>query len=328
MSDNIFIEPICQICGKEFKSLDPIGSHVVRIHGITLQEYYDKYYKKEGEEFCRTCGKPTKFFKLRHGYQKYCCSACASKNKEWQANREKTYIEKYGAKTYAASDEGKERIKQTNLEKYGVSCTLNTEENIKKKKETWLKNYGTEYASQSIIVKEKMRQTCLEKYGTENFSNSEIFKTNYSQYLLKTEKTCFERYGVKNISQLHECHVKRGKKYSFNGIYFDSSWEIAYYIWLNDNNINFIYQPDLNITYNYNGKEYHYFPDFMIDNKIIEIKNNYLYDKMQIENTKANAKYKCALANNVIFMLENDIKPYLKYINYKYGKNYLKNFHI
>lgn len=197
MSDNIFIEPICQICGKEFKSLDPIGSHVVRIHGITLQEYYDKYYKKEGEEFCRTCGKPTKFFKLRHGYQKYCCSACASKNKEWQANREKTYIEKYGAKTYAASDEGKERIKQTNLEKYGVSCTLNTEENIKKKKETWLKNYGTEYASQSIIVKEKMRQTCLEKYGTENFSNSEIFKTNYSQYLLKTEKLVLNGMALK-----------------------------------------------------------------------------------------------------------------------------------
>lgn len=43
-------------------------------------------------------------------------------------------------------------------------------------------------------------------------------------------------------------------------------------------------------------------------------------------NTKENAKYNCALNNNVNFLLEKDIKFYLNYINENYGKNYLKQF--
>ena len=127
MSDNIFIEPVCQICGKEFKTLDPIGSHIKRYHNISCKEYYDKFYKKPNEGFCKTCGNPTVFFRLRNGYQRFCSSTCASRNKEWLSNREKTCIEKYGAKIYAASKEGVERIKQTNLEKYGVEYYSQTE---------------------------------------------------------------------------------------------------------------------------------------------------------------------------------------------------------
>jgi hypothetical protein len=33
----------------------------------------------------------------------------------------------------------------------------------------------------------------------------------------------------------------KNRFYKYNNIIFDSSWELAYYIWLNDNNIKFIY---------------------------------------------------------------------------------------
>lgn len=326
MSDKIFIENKCKICGKEFKSLDPIGYHLKRCHNITCQEYYDKFYKKENEGFCKTCGKPTVFFKLRYGYQAFCSSTCASRNKEWLLNREKTCLKKYNAKNYAASIEGKEKIKHTNLEKYGVTCTLNTEENIKKKKETWIKNYNTDNPAKNTIIQDKIKQTCLEKYGTYNYSLSNEFKNNIEKYQNKAKQTCLEKYGVENIVYLHDMHVKIHKKYKYNNINFDSSWEIAYYIWLKDNNINFEYQPDIKLTYEFNNKIYQYYPDFKIGEQLIEIKSDYLYKKMQKINTKENAKYNCALNNNVNFLLEKDIKFYLNYINENYGKNYLKQF--
>jgi len=38
------------------------------------------------------------------------------------------------------------------------------------------------------------------------------------------------------------------------------------------------------------------------------------------------AKYQCMLDNNVKILKEEDIKPILKYITEKYGKDYLKQF--
>lgn len=74
-----------------------------------------------------------------------------------------------------------------------------------------------------------------------------------------------------------------------------------------------------------------YFPDFLINDKIYEIKgdqffneNNELIDpynnKVLIE------KFECMMQNNVIILRETDLSPILKYINEKYGKNYLKQF--
>ena len=49
----------------------------------------------------------------------------------------------------------------------------------------------------------------------------------------KRIKTCIEKY-----DSLYFTH-----KYKYNDLKFDSSWELAYYIWLKDNNIQFTYQP-------------------------------------------------------------------------------------
>ena len=39
-----------------------------------------------------------------------------------------------------------------------------------------------------------------------------------------------------------------------------------------------------------------------------------------------NAKYKCMIKNNVKIMGKTDIKPYLTYVENKYGKIYLSGF--
>ena len=108
---------------------------------------------------------------------------------------------------------------------------------------------------------------------------------------------------------------------------------LAFYIWLIDNNIDFIYQPKCLWYLSDDGKKHRYLPDFLINNEYIEIKGNHLIDnnnnlinprtqKILIEKTK------CLKDNNVKIINENDIKKYLEYINDHYGIKYLDSFKV
>ena len=79
--------------------------------------------------------------------------------------------------------------------------------------------------------------------------------------------------------QNHDIRISSQQKYLYNNINFDSSWELAYYIWLTDNNIEFEYQPNISFEYMVNGKIHKYFPDFLINDEYIEIKGNQFFDK-------------------------------------------------
>lgn len=68
---------ICLICNKEIKNNQALSKHLLSIHKITQQHYYDKYYKKPNEGICLTCGKTTWFMGISKGYQKHCCAKCA-----------------------------------------------------------------------------------------------------------------------------------------------------------------------------------------------------------------------------------------------------------
>lgn len=116
---------------------------------------------------------------------------------------------------------------------------------------------------------------------------------------------------------------------------FDSSWEIAYFIWLKDKNISFEYRPNIRFKYIVKNEEHYYYPDFLVNNKIIEIKGDQFLDENtmicpwdETKNEIYAAKYKCMIDNNVIILRSDDIKPILNYIKEKYGCDYLKQFKI
>ena len=69
------LDNICIICGFKAENLIGFSAHIHK-HNLTNKEYYDKYLKKPGEGFCKTCGKPTKFHRLRTGYLNHCCKEC------------------------------------------------------------------------------------------------------------------------------------------------------------------------------------------------------------------------------------------------------------
>ena len=149
----------------------------------------------------------------------------------------------------------KDKKEQTALEKYGVKNNFLVKDNngIEKRINTSLEKYGVKYPMQNENIQEKTKNTNIKKYGCENpMQNYSIFKNTM-------------------------------KKYKYNNITFDSSWEIAYYIWLTDHNIKFEYQPKF-IEYFWSGdnKLHKYYPDFKINNEYIENKRPDLFNKSNL----------------------------------------------
>ena len=103
----------------------------------------------------------------------------------------------------------------------------------------------------------------------------------------------------------------RGKKGKYKGIYCDSIWELAFLVYHLDNNL-FIERCKEKRKYIFNNKERIYYPDFITDKGVIEIKG-YITDQW-----KAKLQYNPDI--NVLY--EDDIKFYLDYCINKYGNNF------
>lgn len=137
-----------------------------------------------------------------------------------------------------------------------------------------------------------------------------------------------------NATQLNKKRIKAGEAlfrkhlYVYNGIEFDSSWELAFWIYHIENNIE-IERNTESFKYVFNNKEYNYYPDFIIDEKLYEIKG----DMFLNENFNGYEKWQAKLKQVVIpkginVLYEKKVKPYLEYITTKYDSTYLKSFKV
>lgn len=238
----------------------------------------------------------------------------------------------------------KRKSEETKIAKYGSLENAYRERN-KKSEKTCLERYGVRFSTQSEIMKEKSKKTCQERYGVDNGGGSQKaldkmkkhFMEKYGvdnpwkskEIIEKIKQTHLERYGVVAYTQTEEYQRKAKKRYTYNNVTFDSSWELAFFIFHKDlgHNIN---RYTKGIIYkDKKGGIHKYFPDFEIDEKLYEIKGTQFYsgktfDGGIFKSDIYKSKYQCMIENNVNII--TDIKPYLKYINEKYGKGYLQNF--
>lgn len=163
-------------------------------------------------------------------------------------------------------------------------------------------------------------------------SHKEVYKVQDIQEKIKA--TCLKRYGVENYTQTSDFHTKVITHYKFNTETFDSSWELAYWICAKDHNIQIEHEP-VRLSYSVNDKTYYYFPDFRINNQLLEIKGDHMCSNKKIKDLwgnlgakKLQAKIKCMQENNIKILNYSDIKFALDYVKNNYGKNYLKQFKI
>ncbi|MDR2436604.1 MAG: hypothetical protein LBD17_00815 [Endomicrobium sp.] len=122
--------------------------------------------------------------------------------------------------------------------------------------------------------------------------------------------------------------------YEYNSIHFDNSYELAYYIWLTDNERSFIYHPQASFEYvDENGVSHEYFPDFLVEGKFYEICCSQLFNESgEPYNHYLKSfwweKYNKMKEQDIIILREADVKPALEYCKKKYGKRYFKSFKL
>ena len=297
----------------------------LKLYGVTNKSKLDSVKEKTKQTNLK-----------KYGYDSH------NKSKKVKNKKKKSYLKSYGVDSILKSKKVQMKIKRTNLEKYGSENPFGSDEIKEKIKNTNLEKYGTEYAIQSEEVKEKIRHTMLELYGVDNYGKTKEYlektrstnierygKESYSQtedFIEKYQQTCLDRFGVENPLLLWT-------KYSFDNATFDSSWELAFYIYHKDKNHNIIRNKNKYFEYITKDKRiHHYYPDFKIGSKYYEIKGDQFITFYKNGKPKtlfeSNEKYKCLKKHNVILLWSKQIKKYLNYIDNTYGKDYLKQFKI
>ena len=227
--------------------------------------------------------------------------------------KEQTNLERFGVKHPCLDKDFARACAEKQLLKNGFIGWQNKEfqqqaekkahskEVSEKRKNTWIKNYGVDHPSKHPSIKQKKKDTYKKNTGYEHpQKNPEVIHSN--------------------------------KGYLYQGIHFDSSWELAYYIWLVDNKRDFIYHPECYLQYeDHENIVRNYQPDFLVEGVFYEIKGDQFFNELGEPWNKYTKnfwweKYNTLIENNVVILREAEIRQYLRYIKDTYGKDYLKQF--
>lgn len=109
----------------------------------------------------------------------------------------------------------------------------------------------------------------------------------------------------------------RGKKGYYKGYWCDSTWELAWVIYNIDHGIEFV-RNDQGFFYDYLGKTYKYYPDFIIGNIYYEIKGRRSFSDLD-EKTKAKIR---SFEGQLEVLFSKEMENILEYVSTRYGKNF------
>ena len=195
----------CELCNKEFSSIQYLSIHISRKHKeITREEYYNKFLKKDNNDgFCKNCKKRTRFRGL-DGYSNYCNTKCSNSHKEVMLKKEKSYIKHYGVNNPAKSLLIREKMENTCLKNHGVKIPAKSKDIIEKMKNTCFKNYGVLNVMKNKNVYLKFQNSIFKKYGVKHCQQSKIIRD-------RSIKTLLNKYGVSNIAKTKKEREKRRK---------------------------------------------------------------------------------------------------------------------
>ena len=236
----------------------------------------------------------------KHEFRKYCCLKCACSDTKWKQQHLETCMNLYGTNNPMQNQEIKNKCISSITKKYGgigyASSSIKT-----KAEQTMISSYGVKNAGQSDIIRKRMESTCKQKYGVRSFSQTPQFGTIVHQ------KIASEKYP---------------------NILFASQWELLVYDFLYTNNISFSYQPNIVFTYKYDNKIWSYHPDFLVGDKVYEVKGDIFFKidnlsgkeimflpwkgKLSLseytwECGKYEAKHQCMIQNNVVILRSKEV---------------------
>jgi len=189
----------CLICNMDV-NLDTanfVVLHIKKIHGITSQEYYDKYINKGNEGICLHCQKPTKFNGLISGYATYCSKACTSRSAISKSKGKETTLRKYGVEHISQTEKFRNNLIKSNKENKSIlteglqkSWKVNKESILTKRYNTNIEKYGVSHPAQNTDILHKIETTNINRYGVKSTLSSietqnKIIETNLHKYNVK-----------------------------------------------------------------------------------------------------------------------------------------------
>ena len=226
-----------------------------------------------------------------------------------------TNIIKYGVSNISQLSSIKDKIKRTNLEKYGVENVYQADEIKEKIRQRNLEKYGVEFSAQSDLYKLKIINTNIKRYGVPYVYQSPVIKE-------RIKSTNLERYGVPYFSQCKEFKLSLHKSMTYkkyNGLLYQSSYELAFLKFCEINNIVVSDDPP-RILYEFNNSKHYYFPDFLIPslNLVVEIKSTYWMNTLYNKNIKKRKATESA-GYTYVLVLDNDFSEILAILD-KYNR--------
>ena len=241
----------------------------------------EKSIKKERKLICQKCGK---YYVLNltdkqynsGKYSKFCSRSCANSRQH--------------------SEETKIKIKNgvKNSNKFKINNLLAAQRRVKENDNNAI------FDKNGFKIYKYICKECGKEFTNiqERNINSKIYCSKECKHKYLSEHTGGYRIG--------SGHSKSGW---YKGIRCDSTWELAFLIYYLDNNLYIDRCKELR-KYIYNGKEHTYYPDFITDRGIIEIKG--YKTKQSEEKRKQNP--------DIINIFEEDMQFYLDYVKEKYNK--------
>lgn len=317
----VFICLICDFtCNFRFS-----GRHLSDCHKISAKDYYDKFLKISGAEFCQKCKDETKFMSLSKGYKQFC--------KKCKPRKINENFLKLGITNSFQLESVKNKIKQKMIERYGEDNISKTNFGKEKKRKTCFEHYGTNSSFQSKEIKDKITETIRKKYNDNTITNvfqSEIMKNNIRKIKkekygdesytnrAKADSTILERYGVTNVMFVDEISQKaalngggkaKAQKYLTkfgDAIIVQGSYEKKFVKYCEDNNFRIKNGPI--IDYILDDKNRKYRIDFEVNKNneiiLVEIKSSYWYKKLKEQvDAKEKFAHEYCKSNNVSYKI-------------------------
>lgn len=281
---------------------------------------------------CPICGK--KFTKCKAAaIRSSLCRSCSTKEtyKKNEGSLERalekrklTCLKKYGVDNIAKDSTIKEKEAQTHFKNYGVRRPLQRKEVYQKAAKK----------AHTVEAKKNRIKNSLEKYGEIHYMKNKDFLEKFQKNFLA--KTGYDNplHNPETVQKIIDKYGRIGavKGYIYSDIHFDSSWELAYYIWLVDHKKQFVFHPNFPLEYiGDDSKPHLYFPDFLVEGKFYELKGTQFFNENDEPFNMYTKKfwwekYKALEAANITILKKKDIDQYLIYIKNTYGKNYLQQF--
>lgn len=196
-----------------------------------------------------------------------------------------------------------------------------------------------EEAITSFYKNDSMSNTCKYFHISPSTLKQILIKNNINLHTKEQLKTIIAKNKSKGLKQYYQtnpqaAHRSCGKAcYKYGAETFDSSWELALWIYANEHNETIIHNKQGYEYYVDNIKHY-YFPDFIYNGKIIEVKGDHMLTNGQLNlpwqnsNNKTKAKMACMNYYNIEIWPYEKIKFALDFVKEYFGKNYLGQFKV